>query len=122
MTDQNASQTTEIGENLTLTWYGLHDSPRVRVILHGRMDTTNSGDTIDHLTEMLGEDPEMDELILDLSGIFYASSTGIGVLTTILTKSRQAGVRLKLANVGANIRSVLDLLGFSPFFDFASLE
>ncbi len=108
----------EVDEHLTLTYASYPNSGLIVVFLQGRIDTDNSQSTIDHLTELLRVNDTMNRLILDLSGVVYASSTGIGVLTTMLTRSREANTQFKLANVGGHIKSVLDLLGFSPFFEF----
>jgi anti-sigma B factor antagonist len=46
-------------------------------------------------------------LLLDLSGIRYVSSTGLGLLVGLNHRIRAAGGRLLLGNVGPAVREVL---------------
>jgi anti-anti-sigma factor len=56
-------------------------------------------------------------LILDLSGVDYMSSTGIGSLVTSLVRAKRRNVRLVVRNMTPKVRSVFELLGFMQFFN-----
>jgi anti-anti-sigma factor len=57
-------------------------------------------------------------LLLDLAGLNYASSTGIGALITSTQRLRCVGVDLILVDTPPHIQHIVDLLGFSPSLDF----
>lgn len=57
--------------------------------------------------------------IVDLGGLLYISSTGIGALTLLLTEARKRGSELLLRAVPRNVRNVIEAMGFAPYFRFA---
>ncbi|MDP3177139.1 MAG: STAS domain-containing protein [Spirochaetaceae bacterium] len=57
-------------------------------------------------------------LILDLGGVSYISSSGIGTLTSLLVESKRMKLRLELARATSKVRDIIDLLGFASFFTF----
>jgi anti-anti-sigma factor len=64
------------------------------------------------LSQQLCRLPEIgadETLLVDLGGIRYASSTGLGLLVALNQKTRSAGGRLLLANVGPLVQEVLAL-------------
>ena len=85
------------------------------LLLKGSIDTYNSNDigkTV--LEEINTEAPGV--LIIDLSGVNYVASTGIGCMTMILKHCDKKGVRLYLAKISPKVLEVFSLLGFTSFF------
>ena len=62
-------------------------------------------------------DSGVKDLIFDLSGVVYMSSTGIGAFTGFLKTTRSVAGRIVLVNVQPKVFEVFQLLGFSQFFD-----
>jgi anti-sigma B factor antagonist len=52
-------------------------------------------------------------VIIDLSGVTFIDSTGLGVLVTALKRSREAGGHLVLRSPTRATRRVLDITGLS---------
>lgn len=81
----------------------------------GAIDTYNS-DAVSKaiLGTIEEENPEI--LILDLSGVNYIASTGIGSITLVLKICREKDVHLYLINIKDKVYEVFSLLGFTSFF------
>lgn len=92
--------------------------PRALVIrVTGILDTNNSTAFQAIVGECLGVAKSRGGLIIDLAGLTYASSAGIGALTTLLIETQRHGIALHLCRIPHNVGAVLDVLGFSSFFD-----
>ena len=87
----------------------------IRIV--GILDTANSPAFQIAVSDCLGEAKESGGLILDLGGLAYASSAGVGALTTILIETQRHGIPFFLCRIPQNVGAILDLLGFSAFFD-----
>jgi len=93
-------------------------SPAAFVIsIEGSLDSNNSDAFRKLVLEGLGLAKNEGGLILNLAGLRYASSTGLGSFTAILSEARRYQVPFFLYRVQPSVRSVLDLLGFTSFFD-----
>lgn len=57
-------------------------------------------------------------LILDLQNVNYISSTGVGVLTYLYKHCINDEVNLLLYKTNYQVKKIVDLLGFAPFFTF----
>ena len=108
----------EIGHPGTILSAIYSTKPQALVIrVSGILDTTNSPAFQAIVTECLGEAKNRGGLILDLERITYASSAGIGALTTLLVETQRHGIAFHLCRIPRNVGAVLDVLGFSAFFD-----
>jgi len=56
------------------------------------------------------------ELLIDLSRLVYISSTGVGLLTSVLMEAKKKGVELVLGEIHPKVEDVLRLLGVLSFF------
>ena len=56
------------------------------------------------------------QLVIDLSAVTFASSTGIGALTFLLKLVKQRNGNIVLQRIQPRVFEVLQLLGFSQFF------
>lgn len=81
----------------------------------GQLETENSPGFLDEVKSML-DFPWINTLVMDLAGLTYVSSTGIGSFTTLLIECKNKGISLVLKNMNEKVKSVFDLLGFSGFF------
>jgi anti-sigma B factor antagonist len=52
-------------------------------------------------------------VVVDLSGVTFIDSTGLGVLVTALKRAREAGGQLTLRSPTRSTRKVLDITGLS---------
>lgn len=59
----------------------------------------------------------VDELVFDFAEIDYISSAGLRVLLS--AQKRMAGKKMVIVNVGAAVKEVFDITGFSDIFSFA---
>jgi anti-sigma B factor antagonist len=55
-------------------------------------------------------------LLVDLSAVEYISSAGLRVFLMLARKVKEAGGRLVLCGMGASVRQVFDLAGFTALF------
>ena len=83
------------------------DGRRLTVTLVGVLDSTTSPELDRELQNM----ENVDEVVLDLKELAYTSSAGLRVIMGL--KRRLAGRPLKLENIGAEVREVLDMTGSS---------
>jgi len=84
-------------------------------------DLIGSPDTqqlLDSVNEYLGED--VTNCAVDLSGIRYINSTGIGVLVSLLTKFRSRGGEMVLINPADHPRKMLALTKLNNIFTVAA--
>jgi anti-anti-sigma factor len=58
-------------------------------------------------------------LVVDMAGVRYASSAGIGVFIGALAKARQEKGDLVLMNISPEVLEVFDILGLTPMFFIA---
>lgn len=81
------------------------------VVISGSVDGLTA-DTL--LTTLQGQvDDGNTRLVADLSGVEYTSSAGLRALLATVKEARRRGGDLRLAEVNANVRKVLDLSGFT---------
>ncbi|MGC5010084.1 STAS domain-containing protein [Streptosporangium sp. DT93] len=59
-------------------------------------------------------------LIVDLAGVFFCDSVGLGVLIAALRHSQATGLRLVLSGVHGTVERVLSLTGLSTAFEIHS--
>lgn len=61
------------------------------------------------------------DIVLDMHGVTYVDSTGLGALVTSLTCARNHGGTLKLANVPQRIQDLLDVSSLYMVFQIIEL-
>jgi len=62
-------------------------------------------------------------VVLDLAGVDYIDSAGLGTLVALSTSVRQTGGELKLANLTARVHDLLQITRLSTIFEvYDSLE
>jgi anti-anti-sigma factor len=105
----------EIGITLVMIGHELGESILV-LGLKGELETANTHSFFISVSDIIGGGGFIEKIVLDLRDLNYVSSTGIGSFTQLLVQAKQNNIGLLLCSVGVNVRSVLDLLGFTSFF------
>jgi len=85
---------------------------------HGRLDTASAPETDRRLATIIEGGAR--QVVLDLSGLEYVSSTGLRVLLTAAKRMKQAQGKMALAAPTSQVRQILDTTGFEtiiPLFD-----
>lgn len=84
----------------------------VTLAVTGEVDVSNASELRAQADAVLA-DGFTGELVVDLSGVPYIDSTGIGVLVGAAHRAQEAGASLAVANPQKNVERVLGLLGVS---------
>ncbi len=84
--------------------------------LSGELEMKAATDIAPLLSAVLHECPARGRLVLDLRGVGYISSTGVGLLSTVMIAAERRSVRLVLLDMPARIRKIMDTLGLLSFF------
>ena len=92
--------------------------PAMVIAISGELGHDLAPDLHATLGSLLPAASSLGGLILDLGGVSYISSSGIGALTSLLVESKRMKLRLDLARVTSKARDVIELLGFASFFRF----
>ena len=82
-----------------------------RVLFTGRLDAAQSAKAQSFL-DALADPGE-----IDLSGLEYISSAGLGVLLRTHKRLMASGGKLRLVNVGNHINDIFKYSGFDQLFD-----
>lgn len=80
------------------------------VALSGEIDHQVARNMMDAITDAIAERLPL-RLVLDLSGVTFMDSSGIAVLLRALRQMQQVGGALRVANIPAQARRVLDAAG-----------
>jgi anti-anti-sigma factor len=92
----------------------------VRVLCVGRIDTYNSNFVLKEFD--LVAKSTYHKVWLDLRGVNYMSSTGVGTLSSFNKACRTSGKMLVMSGIQPKILEVLQLLGFVSFCTVADSE
>jgi anti-anti-sigma factor len=77
--------------------------------LAGEIDMLTVARLATEVTEAIGDGPH--RIVLDMSGVTFCDSQGLGTLVVLSRKASHARVVLMLANVGDFLLRVLDITG-----------
>lgn len=89
---------------------GFTDDDR-RIVLEGRLDAANAPRAQEFL------DRVSEACVLDLAGLEYISSAGLGVLLRTHKRLMGSGRSLELTNVNRHINDILVYSGFDRLFE-----
>jgi len=92
------------------------DERRLTLALRGELDMKASNDLTPLLESAVLDCPPKGRLILDLSLVNYISSTGVGLLSTVLVKAEKRAVFLVLLDMPPRIRNIMETLGLLTYF------
>jgi anti-anti-sigma factor len=80
-------------------------------VMSGRFDASQV-DTVKNVLGQLGT-----TTILDIRGLEYISSAGLGILLAVQKKLSERGQRLRLANMNKHIRDVFKITRLETIFE-----
>ena len=81
------------------------------IVLRGRLDAAQCEKALRFLNEIA--DPQ----VVDLAGLEYISSAGLGVLLKTQKRAMQAGRGLRLVNVKRHVNDIFRYAGFDKIFE-----
>jgi anti-sigma B factor antagonist len=81
---------------------------------HGRLTVEVSSDFKQQVKEMISKTPR---LVLDLSGITYMDSSGLGAIVAIFVSAKAARCSLQLVNLSQQIRKLLAMTRVISLFE-----
>jgi anti-sigma B factor antagonist len=81
------------------------------VVLKGRLDAAQAAGAQAHFDRLSGT------VTLDMAGLEYISSAGLGVLLKTQKRLTAGGGRLRLAGVGPHLRDIFVYSGFDQLFE-----
>ena len=84
------------------------------VQLHGEIDLRTSPGLRERLLEVLERRPE--RVILDLTGVQYMDSSGVGTVVELKRRLERAGGRIVLVGLQPRVRSVFEITKLDKFF------
>jgi anti-sigma B factor antagonist len=96
---------------------GRHEEGSIVVIEPKGKITIGEGDVLlrEEITRLLGE--EKKQLVLDLGGISYMDSAGVGELVSVYTSVKNRGGELKLSCLTKKIKDLLQITQLMTIFD-----
>lgn len=80
----------------------------------GKLDAQSAPAANDQLKALVGSGKT--KVVLDLDGLTYISSAGLGILNANQAEARKAGGMIRLACVKPQVKDVFDLLKFTLLF------
>jgi anti-anti-sigma factor len=93
------------------------DEPQALVVrLSGPLDLKSSQQLQEFLLWAIGHVPGRSGLALDLSGVEYISSTGVGALSVALMAAKKRDIDFRLRGMQDKVRAVFKLLGLLEYF------
>lgn len=90
------------------------------VYIKGYLDAHTAPDFEKALRDLVDEDKV--KLVVNLSGLNYISSAGLGVFMGFIEEVRNKGGDIKLAELTDKVYRVFDLLGFPVLYDIFKKE
>jgi anti-anti-sigma factor len=82
----------------------------------GSIDTNNSNDFIKFCELVVSQVVGYGVVIIDMSSLRYAASTGIGAVSTITVEAKRNGVKVHLCKVPKSVQEIMEMLGLWDFF------
>jgi anti-sigma B factor antagonist len=92
------------------------------VVVSGEITLTKQGDTRlrDKVVDLLNQGRR--KLVLDLGGVTYVDSAGLGQLVQVQTKASSSGAVMKVARPSSRILTLLKMAKLLPLFDVCDSE
>ena len=100
---------------------GISTDPRPEcylIAVEGEVDISNA-DALRQAVDLALEQP-VEQVKLDFGGVSYIDSTGIGVLVGAARRAGERGKGFSVANVGASVMRIVQLLGVDREMDISA--
>jgi anti-anti-sigma factor len=91
--------------------FEIREGAQGEIVLEGRLDAAQCDRALRYL------DAVAEPHVLDLAGLQYISSAGLGVLLKTQKRVMAQGRGLRLVNVGAHIQDIFRYAGFDRIFE-----
>jgi anti-sigma B factor antagonist len=105
----------DLSQSLNLRLQKIEAGDRALLIAaKGYMDTYNSGSFLRRA--MMAVEAGFVRLVLDMRGVSFASSTGIGAIVFLLREVASRNGEVILLGLQHTVRDAMDLLGFARYF------
>jgi len=98
-----------------LTIRSQYDADGPVVTLAGEVDLRSSPQLREALLEILEQRPA--RLVIDLSGVEYMDSSGVGTMVEVKRRVERDGGRIILAGLQPRVRSVFEITQLDRFFE-----
>ena len=94
----------------------VRESAVVRLYVSGcdAMDSANAAEMKAEALRLLGDAPDV---VVDLSGVDFLDSAGVGVLVGLFKHARLRGGRARFCGLTPGVRSVLELIQLDRIFE-----
>lgn len=84
------------------------------LVLEGRLDAAVAAQVKERIQELLDEGNQ--HLVLDLGGVTFLDSSGLGALVSCLRRVKEKKGEIKLAALRPEVRSIFDITRVSRLF------
>ncbi len=88
--------------------------------ISGEIDLYNAPEIKDTIGKLISEDKF--KVVLNLAGVSYIDSSGIGALISSLSNLKKQKGGMKIINVTGSVRKVFELTKLTTFFDIYTSE
>jgi anti-anti-sigma factor len=105
------------GHPHALVGFARSEGGDIALSLSGELEMKASSDIGPLLDYALRECPARTRLVLDLRGVGYISSTGVGLLATLMVSADKRSITLVLLDIPPRVRNIMDTLGLTSFFN-----
>lgn len=85
--------------------------------LSGELENKAAGDLSTVLETALQVCQPRGKLILDLRGVGYISSIGVGLLSSVMVAAERRSIKLVLLDVPPRVKNIMDTLGLLSYFN-----
>lgn len=92
---------------------------RATAVLEGEFDMAATF-TVEPALERVLEEPDVRELVVDLSRVTFVDSTGVGVLLRVHEESRRRRLELTLVPGPREVQRVFEIAGLTDALPFAA--
>ncbi|MFN7015027.1 MAG: STAS domain-containing protein [Bacteroidia bacterium] len=94
-----------------------HKTDFILLELHGELlDAFTAKEMLEKVDEVLAEQKEVKSIIIDLHGLNFINSTGLGVLIKVLTKARNNGGEVVISRVEKRVKDLLIITKLNSVF------
>jgi len=90
------------------------------LILKGKLDLANSGDLKNAVKSLLEQ--EKNKFHLNMMGVDFINSSGLGALVSIMKETRLRKGRLTLSNMAAYVTEIFEITQLSHIFEIFETE
>lgn len=84
---------------------------KLAVRLTGELDLMARPTVVEQVTNALANQPDAEQLVIDLGGVSFCDSSGLGALLDVHRTADQQGAAVVLRSVPATVARVLDMAG-----------